>query len=74
MKDERVIELWNAAAQECPDGLSAHMIVRFAGLVAAETREECAKVFEGDWGLKAQAKADVRINPAEAIRALGYKS
>jgi len=68
MNDKRVLELWVEAARD------PRIIYNFADLVAAETREECAKVFEGDWGLKAQAKADVRINPAEAIRALGYKA
>jgi hypothetical protein len=37
MKDERVIELWNEAVQ------NSGIIQRFADLVAAETREECAK-------------------------------
>jgi hypothetical protein len=47
MKEERVIELWREAARD------PRVIHKFADLVAAETREECAKVFEGDWGLKA---------------------
>ena len=37
MKDERVIELWVEAARD------PRIIHKFADLVAAETREECAR-------------------------------
>jgi hypothetical protein len=45
MDDERVIELWITAPRGGTFGVSGYPMVvrRFADLVAAETREECAK-------------------------------
>ena len=45
MNDERVIELWITAPRGGTFGVSGYPMVvrRFADLVAAETREECAK-------------------------------
>ena len=44
MKEERVVELWNKAVTREANGLYHDILMRFAGLVAAETREECAKM------------------------------
>ena len=45
MDDERVIELWITAPRGGTFGVSGYPMVvrRFADLVAAETRDECAK-------------------------------
>jgi hypothetical protein len=44
MKEERVLELWRTAVAKDTAGPFSVVVVRFAELVAAETREECAKI------------------------------
>ncbi len=46
MNDESVLELWYTTVAKDTAGLFSGMIMRFAEAVAAETREECARLCE----------------------------
>ena len=68
MKEERAIELWYTAVAEDTAGLFSGMIMRFAELVAAETREECASVVRRNVGIGRDATRGRRGRDEPRVR------